>query len=192
MKNSEELYFSPVPVSLPGIIGQENPFEAATARGNFNWYGNEDRQQLAERIHTVCRFSDWLCAINPEMDNTLPSCWTAHPYPILLMDSLYSQYAMSYTDENGVPAYFIDGIDRTVERLRSWQTASNHIPGKPCPGRNETLTARQKARHIAEFENSGLAPVRNWIFPENAADRAFQAAHAASLPRLEDMTEQTC
>ena len=157
--------------------GRIIPDESLPKVQPFNWYVPADRQAVDERMWLLCRFCDWLAAIDVRFDQALPACWRSHPYLILAVDALYVKYYGEYVacqDGFSGPGYFLSDLDGMIGRIRSWCSTSGHTAGSSdCPGADDTISLLRAARQEGQ-QGDGIVTDRDWLFPATPAGRYEQ------------------
>ncbi|MFD0705630.1 hypothetical protein ACFQY8_07730 [Alloscardovia venturai] len=167
---------------------QSEDERSALVYNPYNWYESHNIEQAEQRMWVVARFADWLCGVNPELDNALPACWLRHAWPVMIMDALYTRYIGSYAkteDHNTGPVLWIDHVETTINQIRQWSAASNHQSANSCPGADDEISPLRIRRHEEE-EKDGYLTDRNYTWPENTATSQTRIDEIMTTPRLNE------
>lgn len=135
-----------------------------------DWYQTRSERVRDEALLETVNFTDWICSVNEELDNTLPSCWIHHPWLVMVMDAVRMRYVAAYSTnelKHSGPWYFVQQIPATVELIRSWVQATGKSDGHECSLPPTDPSQKRLARHRFE-ESHALYPHRTWIWPANS------------------------
>ncbi|TCD54118.1 hypothetical protein EJ419_05560 [Alloscardovia theropitheci] len=158
----------------------------------FDWYNPDNAEYVETRIWVVVRFTDWLCMVNPQLDENLPSCWTSHAWLILTMDALYMKYIQTQEPDHDMraPYEWITAVQSTIDQIRSWANTTNHHGANPCPNPDDTYSAHRIHRRTTE-ESNGYKTDHNYIFPTNPLTTQTLIDHLTTSLTLENIDENT-
>ncbi|MDK6663287.1 hypothetical protein CYJ33_06550 [Alloscardovia omnicolens] len=135
----------------------------------FDWYATSQISVAQERQWRVIRFTDWLCRVNPMLDQALPACWASHAWPMLIMDALWVEYCDAYQDKQHNrhdPADWISQVVVSLSQIQSWSQSTNHHGANTCPAADNEYTATRITRRSTE-ETQGYYHDHVYMWPEN-------------------------
>ncbi|WP_018142392.1 hypothetical protein [Alloscardovia criceti] len=135
--------------------------------GRFDWYDPASQNNVDDRQWWVIRFTDWLCRINPMLDDALPTCWTTHAWLMMTMDALYERYVSAYKQNQQVsPIDWVDHVATTISQIKQWTDYTNHRGTGTCPAPDEDYSHKRIQRRENE-EHHGWKTDHDYMFPNN-------------------------
>lgn len=147
-----------------------------------DWRASGGIASDSARMATLIPFADWLCAVNPEFDDKLPACWHRHPWLVLQVDAIHTEWTMAYTvpDGGSTPALFLHRSTEIFERIDAWAKRQQLLDqNHHCDTDNNDIGDKRVNRRRAARED-GYAPIHAHLWPwsEAADERAMDATAA--------------